>query len=335
MTPALQLGIYAHHHGAGHLARAAAIARAWEGRVTVLTSTPPLDLGGSGIDVVLLPPDGGETGTDTPEVLHHAPLGDDGLRERMARIAGWINAARPDVVLVDVSVEVALLTRLHGVPTAVVRQPGRRDDEPHRLCYELADLVIAPWGEPGERDGVVHVGLVSRFDDRPRRFGRTGDDTIRVVVAVGSGGTSLSHERLVELADALPPDHRLEVLGVVPGPVSDAPHVPTEGWVHDPWPALVGADVVISSASLNLVAEVAAAGTPQVVVPEERPHGEQEAHARVLEELWGIPRCDGWGAQLVPHVLAARRAGPRHVSDRQGAGRAAEALAKLATAAAR
>lgn len=327
MTRDLHLGIYAHHVGAGHLARAEAIGRAWEGRVTVLTSRPPATLAGSGFDVVVLPEDEPDTGARTPGNLHHAPLGDTGLRDRMARIATWIRAARPDVVLVDVSVEVALLCRLHGVPTAVVRHPGDRDDPAHRLCWDTADLVLAPWGEPGERDDVLHVGLVSRFDDQQRRLGPFGDDRVEVVVAVGAGGTSLRHRDLAALATALPDGYRLDVVGEVPGePVEDGP---VAGWVHDPWSVFVGADVVVASASLNLVAEVAAAGVPLVVVPEDRPHGEQVAHAQVLAELWDVPVAADWTDDLAGRIERALAAGPSMLTDRRGAARAAEALAKL------
>lgn len=331
MSGDLHLGIYAHHHGAGHWHRAQAIAAAFPGRTTVLTSRVPDRLSGTGLDVVALPPDGGATGSATPAVLHHAPLRDDGLRARMARIASWLGAARPDAVLVDVSVEVATLVRLHGVPTAVVRQPGRRDDPAHRLGYDLADLVLAPWGEPGERDGTVHVGLVSRFDRAPRRFGCVGDDRTRVVVAVGAGGSRLRREDLVALREALPGDHRIDVLGRAPW--EPVPGVCGGTWVHDPWSVLVGADVVVASGSLNLVGEVAAAGVPLVVVPEERPHDEQVEHARVLADTWDVPVAGGWGPGLAACVRRALAEGPRRLSDRRGADRAAELLEKLAVTA--
>src|SRR3712207_8569721 len=54
-------------------------------------------------------------------------------------------SARPDVLVVDVSVEVALLARLLGVPVVLVAQRGRRDDDPHRRAYAAAAAVAAPW----------------------------------------------------------------------------------------------------------------------------------------------------------------------------------------------
>ena len=87
--------------------------------------------------------------------------------------------------MVDVSVEVALLARLCGVPTVVVAMPGRRTDRAHRLAYDSADALLAPWPRgthdsdwPREwTDKAWFVGGISRFDHliarsaaaRPRR----------------------------------------------------------------------------------------------------------------------------------------------------------------------
>jgi hypothetical protein len=319
----VRLGIYAHHVGSGHVARAGAIASAWEGEVGLLTSRPPSDPP-PGVEVIDLPRDDEPpvaTGAVTPRTLHHAPAGHKGLRTRMGQISAWIADRAPDVMLIDVSVEVALLSRLHGAPTAVVLHPGRRDDVPHLLQAGTVDLVLAPWGAPGRRDGRLHVGLVSRFDDAPRRFGMSGDDRVRVVVAVGTGGTRLRPEDVRRLRAALPADHTVDVLG--PGDLGR--------WVTDPWPVLQAADVVVTSASLNLVAEVAAAASALVVVPEPRPHGEQMAHAEVLASQWDVPVASDWSVQeVVPAVAAARAAGPQPLSDRQGARRAVAALAEVA-----
>ena len=43
----------------------------------------------------------------------------------MARLSAWIAESRPRVIVVDVSVEVALLARLFGIPVVSVALPGR------------------------------------------------------------------------------------------------------------------------------------------------------------------------------------------------------------------
>ena len=47
--------------------------------------------------------------------------------------------------VIDVSVEVATLLRLLGVPVVVVAMPGERVDAPHTLVYQLADHILAAW----------------------------------------------------------------------------------------------------------------------------------------------------------------------------------------------
>ena len=109
-------------------------------------------------------------------VLHWAPGTTAGCRARMAALASWIERAGPAAVVVDVSVEVALLARLHGIPVVVVALPGERTDRAHLAAYDLADALLAPWpAEAHARDWPQSwaskawcVGGLSRFDGRPR-----------------------------------------------------------------------------------------------------------------------------------------------------------------------
>ena len=68
----------------------------------------------------------------------------------------------------------------------------------------------------------------------------------------------------------------------------------TGRWAEDPWPALCRADVVITHGGLNAVAEVAAARKPAVVVPQDRPHGEQQATAHALARAGLAVVADPW-----------------------------------------
>lgn len=127
------IGYYAHHHGSGHVTRLQAIAAY-------------LDEPVCGISLLAAP--GGwrqpwlrlaRDDTPTPAaasadgdvtaggVLHWAPRHHAGLGTRMAQLSGWIASERPRLLVVDVSVEVALLAVLCGVPTVVVDMPGTRD----------------------------------------------------------------------------------------------------------------------------------------------------------------------------------------------------------------
>lgn len=283
------IGYYVHHHGSGHLSRATALARVLGDDLTGLSSLARPD-GWTG-DWLQLPAD---TGPDTDEpvdptargALHWVPRRAAGVRARAAALSAWFERARPRAIVTDVSVEVALLARLHGVPVVVVAQPGRRDDEAHRLAYRIADRVIGFWpagfdvlqtAEPlGER--LATVGALSRFP----AAGRTGDTASEtaqapaqapapgeILVFSGTGGTGPGAlAAVVRAARAALPERRFTEL-------VDASAAQVEA-------ALARASLVFSHCGQNAVAEIASARVPAVLVAEERPFAEQESLAAAL-----------------------------------------------------
>src|ERR1700728_4625073 len=117
------IGYYAHHHGAGHVTRALAIAAHLPGQLTLFGSSLPSETALENVTLRHLPMDYDEkTAIDTPAGLHYAPLAVDGLRDRMGAMVDWFREHWPCLLVVDVSVEVALLARLCGVPTVYIRQ---------------------------------------------------------------------------------------------------------------------------------------------------------------------------------------------------------------------
>jgi UDP-N-acetylglucosamine:LPS N-acetylglucosamine transferase len=269
------IGWYVHHHGAGHAQRFAAVAPHLD-NVVALTSAPVPRAVALDLDT-----------TDDPReptaggALHWAPLGHPGLRSRMGAISRWIVEHEPAAFVVDVSVEVAALARLHGVPTVVVAQRGQRHDSPHRFAYASASAVAAPWtsathlpGDGPPRDRVRFTGAISRFDARVAASpsGNT------VLVLVGSGGHALTAAD-VEAAAAATRDWDWHVAGALR---VDAELVTDHGPDADVWALLERAAVVVGTAGGNVVAEVAAARRPYVCLPQQRPFDEQHRHADAL-----------------------------------------------------
>jgi hypothetical protein len=295
------IGYYIHHVGHGHLAMARCIAARLNDRVTGLSSLArPRDWRG---DWLTLPRDDtGETAIEPTArgQLHWAPLCHPGLRDRMAAIAGWIHRAEPSVIAVDVSVEVAALARLMGVPVVSVVLPGQRDDPAHRLGHILAERLIGPWpaflsadllGDDPIAARIQAVGAFSRFDGCTPDRGAGGPGRSALVLQ-GSGGSEVTARQLREAAAATP-GWEWTVLGGATG-----------SWVAHPWALLCHSDVVITHGGLNAIAEVAAARKPAVVVPQVRPHGEQEATGRALARAGLAVVTDGWPpASSWPAVL--------------------------------
>ena len=274
------IGYYVHHQGDGHVTRARAIAAQLGDEVVAGLSSRPRPDDWAGPWLQLARDDNREPVGDVTAggALHWAPAGHAGLRERMAQLAAWIVTYTPRLLVVDVSVEVTVLARSMGVPTIVMGMPGVREDTPHQLAYRLADAIIAPWPEWADvlhgaepfADKLHAVGAISRFDGRPRPT--HGEGKPRVVVLSGRGGTELTLPML-DAAECAMPGWTWTVLGP-----------PTNRWIEDPWRLLCAADVIVTHAGQNAIADVAAARRPAVVIPQPRPFDEQLATARVLED---------------------------------------------------
>lgn len=291
------IGYYVHHHGRGHLNRAIAVAAATEAIVVGMSSLPrPPEW--TGPWMVLPRDDVGPEPVDASAHgrLHWVPEMDAGLTARMADISSWIADIEPALMVVDVSVEVSLLARLHGIPVVTTVLPGDRRDSAHDLVHSVARRIVAAWpddasglvsGLDPHRDRLVCVGGLSRFDDREPVPPSSGGDR-RVLVLAGAGDGA---ERPWDLASAREqsPGWAWDVLG------------PGAGWVDDPWELLCAADVVVTHAGQNAIAEVAAARRPAIVVPRPRPFREQEVMAAVLATDGRFPvvvspelPSDGW-----------------------------------------
>ena len=337
------IGYYVHHHGSGHVHRATAIARATRTPVVGFSSRPRPDRwtgrwtclpdDASGVDRAAADVTAGGT-------LHWAPRHHPGLRSRMGLLGAELASGRVRLLVADVSVEVALLARLHGVPVVVVAQPGDRTDRAHRLAYDLAERLLAPWpARPAPSwprswiDKTVHVGAVSRFDGRPIERNAAG----RHVLALwGSGGLDIAPAAL-RAAAAATPDWSWQVAGPPAPSLGEATNLRWDGWLEDVWTALGDADVVVTHAGQNALAEVAAARRPAVVIPQQRPHDEQRATAdalaraglAVVAPCW--PEPADW-PQLLRRAVAHGGDAWSEWSSGVGADRAAAVLDDLAQA---
>lgn len=248
----------------------------------------------------------------------------------MQAIARWVADARPEAVVVDVSVEVATFVRLLGVPVIVMAQPGKRVDAPHLLVYRLADHIIAPWPrelcEPPWLRSYAHktgyVGGISRFEGRRAPDGEAGDRPT-VLVLGGAGGSGLDADAVQAMA-AGNPAYRWTSLGVPGGP-----------WTPDPWPQICAADVVVGHGGQGCVADIAAAEKPAVIIPQTRPFDEQRMTARVLRQhrlavvatKW--PAARAWPA-LLAHARSADTTRWQRWQVRGAAARAATAIEETA-----
>ncbi|WP_314649448.1 glycosyltransferase [uncultured Microbacterium sp.] len=281
------IGWYVHHHGWGHVTRMRAIRPFLDDDVTVFSSLPRPETLPERTTWVQLPSDADPVdaadGTRREAAtlgdvtaggaLHWAPVGHPGHRARLATMATWIAENPVTAFVVDVSVEVTMLVRLLGVPTVAFAQPGERTDQPHRLGYDLADRIIAPWGPGtieatglrGRDDRVRPVGAISRYGDRARTV-------------------EPDERRVLFLSRTLDDDRLRRTIALLEGDgwTVDSAGARDGDRVDDVWPLICAATVVVSAAGQNGVADLAAANARAVVIGQDRPFGEQEHTARVL-----------------------------------------------------
>lgn len=334
------IGWYAHHHGAGHIARLQAI-RPHLDDVVAFSSRPAPDVRHLPLDVAA--PRSPRCATATvSDVWHYAPIGIAGLRNRMGAMAAWVTEADPDLFVVDVSVEVAALMRLLSVPTLVMRQHGRRDDLAHQRCYDDAAELLAPFPEwledpatPGDvRERTTYSGGFSRFDGRmpdraaAREMLRLPMDERLVVVLGGADAVDWP----VGPAARATRGWRWQVLSRGVGPADNVART----WVEDPSPWLAAADVVVGHTGHNVVMETAAADRPLITIPLPRPFDEQRRKAALLGDAgvclvcptWPTPQA--WGG-LLEAAVSLDPSGRRRLVDGAGSVRAAQVVAQAAT----
>lgn len=326
------IGWYAHHLGAGHVTRAAAVAALMATEVVILSSgvRPPA---WPAERWVQLSDDGSVGGHDHTAggVFHWAPLGHNGYRDRMARLTQWVADSAPTLMVSDVSVEVALMVRLLGIPVVVTVMAGDRTDRAHLVEYDAATALVAAWPpEVGGRvvtgwderwaEKTTFVGAFSRFDGRTTR---PSPGRRRVTVLWGRGGDPRSLEAFAAARAAT---------GEWSWTVCDGASSPDAVWGD-----LQSADVVVVHGGQNALAEVAAARRPAIVLPQSRPHDEQLHLVRGLEYLGVTTPLTAWPTVTQwPGLLAAAAAGDpsrwSHWSDGLGARRYAARLDALAGA---
>jgi hypothetical protein len=299
-----KVSYYAHHHGTGHLRHAQRLAELGGMELQVAsTGERRLDLLSGDLEYVALPADAGPLQKHgkmrSGDALHYAPVG-PGIQRRFTMLnQAWARFA-PDVVMVDVSVEVALFARLSGYPVAFRRMPGDRTDPAHRLAYEVSDGIFGYF--PAALEDPAHLrdfGEKSHYLGVPGSMPaptvpRAARSRRRRVVVQTSLASSIPLRQLADAA-AASSGWQWEVAGAVDQDGTPLPpNLRLHGVLSDPTRTMSEADLVISSAGHNAVVAAAASGRPVLLVPEDRPHGEQLHFARALEEKAGVPVLGSW-----------------------------------------
>ncbi|MFX4084890.1 glycosyltransferase [Sphingobium yanoikuyae] len=286
------IGYYVHHHGDGHRQRAIAIGQSLDnvmlmgsGLAYRTGNLPFLDLPDDRLDDSFA----GIDHVDRPSSLHYAPLDHEGLRQRTALMTGWIAEARPRLMVVDVSAEVAMLARLASVPTVYVRLSGRRLDAAHLDAFRAATALLAPFQDALDDDETPRWVREKTFYApgivRSASQNISANDDV-VLVVLGRGGAISNGEHWAAAARAAPA-WQWRVIGPCTVPADLPPNLELPGWVDDADAQIAAARVVIGAAGDGVVSAVLSARRPFICLPEPRPFDEQASKANRLAAVGG------------------------------------------------
>ncbi|MGU3537968.1 glycosyltransferase [Methylobacterium sp. A54F] len=314
---------FVHHQGRGHANRTMAVAAefARDRPVSVLTAGPHLFEGFSrDIEIVALPnmigaavPTPRLYAEPTPSVMHCVPLGLSEMRRTMRCILDHLDERGIGLFVVDVSAEIALLSRIASVPAVQIRMHGDRSDVGHLGAYEACVGMLAPFDARLEQDDYPAAlraktfysgGLCTTLDrvpDRAEARARLGLDPAReIVVAVTGGGGSGTPYAPLTVAARAAPDALWLTLGPThrEGHETDFSNLRELGWVPGITDYLAAADIVIASAGDNTVHEVARVGGRLIVMPEWRYFAEQTRKAEALVRLGAAVQAPAWPGDL-------------------------------------
>jgi len=291
----MEIAFYVHHHGSGHLMRCLAIASALKNcHITFLGSRleTQKSLIPTSIDLISLPMDTPNDEDHDPldqslEGLHYAPLNISGQLQRVDRITSFLANHPKLLFIVDVSVEIAMLSRLCGVPTIVVMQHGLRADLPHQICYRNAVGLLAPFDERMSGQVPEWINRKTFYTGGLSRFAPGADTSDaskkQVAVLIGSGGTSIDEQFLGYLSSQCP-QWTFHILGNSQQS-SNGNNLHFHGKLNDPQAVLANCCLVIGNAGHNTVMECASLNKRFIAIAEKRPFAEQEEKARIIEEL--------------------------------------------------
>ena len=317
----MRIGYYAHHHGSGHCRQADKLAALLpthlQQQLIVFTSLPEDRYHFRMIKEaqIIRLQDEDELAEDVlvgragqywqPSSLHYSPVGNKDIQTRSWQLLDTIKQRQIDLMIIDVSVEVAMLCRVASVPYLYVRLPGERDDIPHIGAFTGSLGILAPYPKALEaaatpnwvRQKTLYLDFLATTVSNPLSsaeflsylaslapstasfFDKNATLPFIVTVIKGYGGHQAIDDKLATLREILPSAFIIS-LGPIDDHARQCVDIATE--VDEVSPFIAHSDLLVMATGLNSIAQVYQWQTPLVVLPDERPHREQEVMAEAL-----------------------------------------------------
>lgn len=285
------IGYYAHQHGSGHCNYAEIFSGIFKKEMAIFTSYE-YDFSGKSKLIKLADenPDGSvfpRNQISPPGYLHYSPVGQNSIRKRSLQLLQSIVEMEIDLLIVDVSAEIAALSRASSIPYAYVRLPGDRNDLAHLEAFKGAVFTLAYFPESFEipstpawlRKKTIYLGFLSREIFRAN-IEKTRKKIDKITVLSGKGGNENLQNSIPFLLRRFP-EAQIGLLGEY-NEILDNDSLDYKGFINDPETEIHNSDLVVSNCGLNTVSEVIQLQIPYVSIPEHRPFEEQQIMAEIL-----------------------------------------------------
>ena len=215
-----------------------------------------------------------------PHYLHYSPVGLEKVRKRSLQILQGIDELGVELVIVDISAEVAALLRASSIPYVYVRLFGDRRDAAHEEAFRGAMGLIAYFPEALEsditpawvREKTTYLGF--KPTEQPTEVSKAIPLPPNSILFIRGFGDARALEEALTQVQRRHPERPLVGVGEF-SPQANQLLTTSFGVVDDIQPYLTAAPLVIAACGSNLTAEILRAGRPFVPVPCKRPYAEQ------------------------------------------------------------
>ncbi|MGO4911766.1 hypothetical protein [Leeuwenhoekiella sp. W20_SRS_FM14] len=286
-----KIAYYAHSHGSGHSRYASRFAEGYGSNCVILTDSlynfpdnaEVQHLPNEDLDGTQLLPDS----YNKPKYLHYSPVGLSKILKRNTYILEALQKFSIDLLIVDVSVEIAALARVSSVPYVYRRMPGNRSDLAHTEAYRGALFLLAYYPKDFESIDtpawIIAKTCYLGFIDKPEKQSIQHEKPFYdITIVTGFGGTAITTLLPVLLAQF--PDYSIQIIGPV-DPTIKNENITYQGVVERIEDFIHKDTIVIASCGTNMVLKMISLGKKFLAFPEERPYLEQETTATILENL--------------------------------------------------
>ena len=307
------IGYYAHSHGSGHCNFANIFGKIFGHSLTIFTERVfNFNTDATVIQLASENPDGTEFDRNRflePRALHYAPVNITNITSRNQRLLTEVLQKNIRLLIVDVSVEIAMLARVSSIPYAYVRLPGNRDDVGHLNAYEGASFLLAYFDEALEsvdtpnwvRRKTIYIGFLSRymFDDKTHQVYEVNatESSADTNVIRSNEQPSQKKPLLLHISgfggskslDFRGLENKYRLFSIGPATSTRSSPITHLGVVKSTKPYIAQADIIVAACGLNAVSEILSLGKRFIAIPEKRPYEEQQTMAKNLAtQGWAV-----------------------------------------------